>query len=467
MLKHLKISLILVLFWPLTSQAIDLNLLMNSGFNPNYLISDREMTDFTAWNQDALQKFLESKPGVLAGKKFTDLDGQEKSAGEIIYQNSQRYQINPQVLLALLQKEQSLVENPNPSAYNFDWAAGYGRCDSCDQNDPNIAKFKGFAKQVDSAAGALRFFLETGKDWLKQPGLIYNIDSRPIIPANQATANLYTYTPHLEGNYNFWRVWQKWFAKIFPDGVTVRDEQGQIWLIQDGKKYPFQNKTAFFSRCDPRNLLTASERDLSSYEKGPAIKFPNFSLVKIKKGGTYLLAGRQKRLIEPAAFRHFGFNPEEVVAVKEEDLAPYLSGEPVTIKKKYPLGVLMQDKKSGGVYYVADGIKSPVWDRNILKTNFPTRPLKKTTAIELKKYPTGEPVKFADGTLLKTAASPEIYLISNGERRLIRDEATFSALGWRPENIVTAAEKVLAMHPLGEPISLTPTVSPTFISLNQ
>ncbi len=206
MLKNLKISLILALFWPLASQAVDLNLMSSAGFNPNYLLSDREMNDFTVWNQETLQKFLADQPGALAEKRFVDLDGQEKSADEIIYQASQRYQINPQVSLVLLQKEQSLVENPTASQYNLDWAMGYGRCDACDPNDPDVAKFKGFAKQVDNAAGALRFFLETARDWLKQPGLIYNIDSRPIIPANQATANLYTYTPHLEGNFNFWKI---------------------------------------------------------------------------------------------------------------------------------------------------------------------------------------------------------------------------------------------------------------------
>lgn len=466
MLKHLKIGLILFLFWPLTSQAIDLNSLFSSGFNPNYLISDREMTDFTAWNQEALQKFLASKPGVLSGKKFTDLDGQEKLAGEIIYQNSQRYQINPKILLTLLQKEQSLVENPAPSQYNFDWAAGYGRCDSCDPDNPDIAKFKGFAKQVDNAAGALRFFLETTKDWLKQPGLIYNIDSRPIIPANLASAILYTYTPHLEGNYNFWRVWQKWFNKLFPDGSIVKAKDGdQIWLIQTGKRRLFATRTAFYSRFDAKKVVVASSEEIEKFLEGPAIKYPNYSLLKSKKGEIYLLVNDKKRLIDKTAFRYFGFNAEEIIKASDEDLAAYTEAEPIVSEKKYPLGILMQDNKSGGVYYVADNVKYPIWDRQIITNNFNNLKKRLVSLSALNEFTLGEPVKFTDGALLKLKNSAEVYFISNEERRWIADMETFQTLGWQEADIIATNEKTLALHPLGEPISLTPTVySPTSLT---
>lgn len=467
MKKGFKITLSLVLFLTLGVPAGGLRAQVSSwlqtGFNPNYLLSDSDLVDYVSWSEEAIQKFLENKPGVLAYKTFVDMDSLEKSAATIIYQACQRYQTNPKVILAILQKEQSLIDNPKPTQYNFDWATGYGRCDACNPDDPAIAKFKGFAKQVDSAAGALRFFLDTDQNWLKQPGLIYSIDSIPIIPANQATANLYTYTPHLEGNYNFWKIWQGWFSKIFPDGIVVQDDNGQIWLIQNGQKYLFKSKAAFYSRYDAKNLLKAAQTELAQYENGPAIKYPNFSLLKNKKGEIYLLVKNKKRLIEKQAFRYYGFDPEEAVRVADEDLKPYVNGEPVTVKAKYPLGILLKNSKTGGVYFVADSIKYPIWDKNIIKTNFSNRKMRLATLAELKKYQEGEPVKFEDGTLLKTATSPEIYFISNGERRLIKDEATFDTLGWQKENIVTTTEKTLGLHPLGDSISF-PYPSPTILT---
>lgn len=467
MKKGLKITLILVflltLGWPAASLRAQVSSWLQTGFNPNYLLSDSDLIDYFSWNEEAIQKFLENQPGVLTRQTFIDLDGLEKSAATIIYQTSQRYQINPKVILAFLQKEQSLIVNPHPSQYNFDWATGYGRCDACNPNDPSVVKFKGFAKQVDNATGALRFFLSANQTWLKQPGLIYSIDSIPVIPANQATANLYTYTPHLEGNYNFWQIWQSWFSKIFPDGVVVQDNEGQIWLIQNGQKHLFKSKAAFYSRYDAKSLLKAAQTELAQYENGPAIKYPNFSLLKNKKGEIYLIVKDKKRLIEKQAFRYYGFDPEEVVKAADEDLSPYVNAEPVTVKAKYPLGILLKNAKTGGVYFVANSVKCPIWDKNIIKTNFSGRKLRTATLAELKKYQEGEPVKFEDGTLLKTAASPDIYLISNGERRLIKDATTFDALGFQKENIIITTEKTLSLHSPGDSISL-PSPSPAVLT---
>lgn len=447
----------------LQAQKFDLHLLLNSGFNPNYLLSDGQLTNSAALTLEDIQKFLESKPGVLGTTKFIDLDGQEKLASEIIFNASQNYRVNPQVILALLQKEQSLIENPRPTAYNFNWATGYGRCDSCDQNDPNIAKFKGFATQVDNAAGALRFYLDNSasQNWFKRPGILYSIDSIPVIPANLASAILYNYTPHLEGNYNFWQIWQKWFNKMFPDGSIVKDKDGdQIWLIQAGKRRLFASRTAFYSRFDAKKVVVASSEEINKFPRGSTIKYPNFALLKSKKGQIYLLVNDKKRLINKQAFRYFGFNAEEIIKAADEDLAAYAEAEPIVIEKKYPLGILMQDSKSGGVYYVTDNIKYPIWDKQILINNFSNLKKRKVAPAILKKFALGEPVKFNDGSLLKLKNANEIYFISNGERRLIANEETFQTLGWQEENVITINEKILALHPLGEPIILPPTTSP-------
>lgn len=454
----------------LQAQKFELNLLLNSGFNPNYLLSDGQLTNSAALTPEDVQKFLESKPGVLGTTKFIDLDGQEKLASEIIFKASQNYRVNPQVILALLQKEQSLIENPRPTAYNFDWATGYGRCDSCDQNDPNIAKFKGFATQVDSAAGALRFYLDNSasQNWFKRPGILYSIDSIPVIPANLASAILYNYTPHLEGNYNFWQIWQKWFNKMFPDGSIVKDKDGdQIWLIQAGKRRLFASRAAFYSRFDAKKVVVASSEEIEKFLKGPAIKYPNFALLKSKKGQIYLLVNDKKRLIDKQAFRYFGFNAEEIIKAADEDLAAYAEAEPIVIEKKYPLGIAMQNSKDKTLYYVADNVKHPIYDKKIIAANFKNLKLRQTETKTLNKFTLGEPIKFNDGTLLKIKRSEEIFFISNGERRLIADPSLFDLFGWQKTDIIATNEKTFALHPPGEPIILFPASPAAVISLNQ
>lgn len=448
-------------FSPLLAQLAAIDEPVDPLFNPNLLISDQELTSPNAMTLEEIAAFLKSKSGRLAFfKDFIPQYGLEMGAAEIIYQASQAYRINPKVLLVLLQKEQSLVENPKPSQYNYDWATGYARCDSCDASDPAIAKYKGFFKQVDSAAGSLRFFMDNPKKTSIKPGLLCNIDSIPVIPANQATTVLYTYTPHFRGNYNFWRVWQRWFTQKFPDGMLVKTkDDDKLWLLAHGQILPFKSKAVFLSRYNPKNLVLATAADLASYTKGPEIKFLNFSLVKTEKKKTYLLAGDKKRLLSSEAFRYYGFDSDEIIKAKETDLLAYDEGEPISVKAKYPLGLLMQNKKTGGIYFVADGVKHPVYDKNLIVANFPTMKTRQVTADTLKKLKDGEPISFQDGSLVAMSGSSEIFLISNGLRRPLKNEATLETLGLAKENIIYTNEQTLGLHALGSVIDLSPTAS--------
>ncbi|HBV58163.1 MAG TPA: hypothetical protein DEB73_02810 [Candidatus Magasanikbacteria bacterium] len=467
-LKKLLILAVLVNFVitisPAWAQIPAINGDVDPDFNPNMIITDEELTNANTMSHEDIAAFLKNKSSSLANYEIIDpATGLNKTATEIIFQASQNYQINPRVLLVLLQKEQSLVENSTPTQYNFDWATGYARCDACDQNDPAIVKFKGLAKQIDSAAASFRYFLDNPPEvWLKKPGLLYSIDSIPVIPANRATALLYTYTPHFRGNYNFWKIWQRWFGKvqIFPDGVIVRArDDSQIWLIKNGRRHPL-SAAAFNSRWKSNEVLATITDLLEQYEIGAKIKYPDFSLLKNPVGEIYLLSGNARRLIDKTAFHYFGFDPDEVVKANDEELAVYTIDEPIVKDKKFPLGVLTQNSKTKELFFVENSVKHAILDKKIAQINFPNKKTRLTTTAELKKYSDGEPIKFNDGALIKENEAPEVYLISNNERRPIADEATFNALGLSWGNIITVSAKALELHILGSPIAIAPLAEP-------
>ena len=203
----------------------------------------------------AIQEFLNSHKGILKSYSTLDAFGIERSAAEIIYKAALTYIINPKWILATLQKEQSLITNPNPTQRDLDWAMGYGVCDDCTTNDPEIQKFKGFGTQIDRATARIRYYTDNPSKFNFQVGKLALVDGRDVLPFNQATANLYNYTPHLQGNYNFWKIWYSWFAKIFPDGSLLKEVgDPTVYLIKNGKKCPFLSKTALISRFDPSKI---------------------------------------------------------------------------------------------------------------------------------------------------------------------------------------------------------------------
>ncbi len=423
-----------------------------AGFNPDYLISDKEINNYQAMNLQEIEDFLKKQGGSLANYQTHDLDGQIRSASQIIFKASQNYRINPQILITLLQKEQSLITQKKPKTNQYDWATSF----ACYENRPCLEKFRGFAKQIDRAAWRLRYFLDHPEQFIFQPGQVYKISGIFVLPQNLATAALYNYSPYIKSNYLFWQIWQKWFGKKNEPIenntlVKLKNEPG-IWLIQNGKRRPFFSKNVFLASYSFKNVRTISKEDLLKYEIGEPMDFPNYSLLEDEKNQRYLLVNKTLRPIPEKIFKEIGFNPEEIIKVSDQDLKNYPLGKPIL--SPYPVGSLLQDEESGAIYYVKDEFKYPIYTKEILLNNFPYDKIIKVKKEKLDEFILAEPIKFRDGTLLKSKEKDTVYLISLGKRRPIVSADVFIELGYQWDRIITVSEDILNLHPLGEPIEI-------------
>jgi len=467
-------------------------------FNPNRIIEDHELLDYDSMDLDEIQRFLEKKGSYLATYQTKNAHGTVKSAAEIIYDASQNNYdcsgitlsdspteeekakkcrrittINPKFLLVLLQKEASLIEDSNPSQARLDWATGYG----CPDNWACDIYYKGFGKQVNSASLQFLAYMNESSRYPYQAGKTYTIkntldpycteenQTMQVTPENKATAALYDYTPHVfNGNYNVFRLFKRYFpkstAKLYPDGSVLKAENSPaVYLIENGEKRPFLNYSAFASRYQPSQIITVSADELDKYDKGEAIRFANYSLVQTPDKTIYLLVDETKRPFESAAvFKKIGFRSEEIEQATAADLEAYRTGKLITATSTYVNGALLQDPKTGGIYYVIDDTKAPLTDKILLKVKFPGQTIIKTTSAELDKYTKIAPVLLDDGVLVKTDSHPSVYLISGGKKRPFATWEAFQSLGYNAANIITVSSKFLYNYDLGEAIQLpTPT----------
>ena len=252
------------------------------GFNAGNIISDAVMANYNSMSVADIQAFLKSKNKCnntdynyylelkakypandwhfenghfvcLAEELFGDGTeiGTGQTAAEIIYQAAQDYHINPQVLLVLLEKEQSLITDTYPNAKQYRSATGYGCPDTaaCD------TKYYGFKNQVRNAAALFRDVLDRGYYAYpeKTTGVYigYNPSSScgrsEVYIENRATAALYRYTPYQPnaaalaagygtgdscsayGNRNFYLYFTDWF------GSTQAGIEGTLTNIADGE----------------------------------------------------------------------------------------------------------------------------------------------------------------------------------------------------------------------------------------
>lgn len=494
MFKKLPLTILLFSFVFFTSFQSVKAATIDPEFNPENIISDFDLLDYNSMDLNDIQKFLEKKNSFLATYRTVNAHGTpNKSAAEIIYDAThQNYDcggidlgvspteadkkakcriittVSPKLLLVLLQKEQSLTEATNPSQSSLDWATGYGCPDSVACNP----YYKGFGKQINSASLQFLAYINEQYRYSYKMGQTYiftnpygdiSTATMSVTPQNKATAALYNYTPHVfNGNYNFFKLWKKYFPSsvatrtLYPDGTILKAENSKIvWLIKDGKRQEFMSWGSFISRFSKAQIVKTSEAVINSYEKGPEIKFPNYSLVRDSNKDIYLLADDEKRLIvDDAAFKKIGFNKSEIIEASNKELESYKKGLEITSASSYATGAILQDNKTGERFYVENGEKFPILDKAIMTYKYKDAEIIKVSSAELAKYKTGPAEIFADGSLLMSPSATTIYMIANGKKQPFASESVFLQMGYSKKNIIQVTPQLLYIYDMGSVIQL-------------
>jgi hypothetical protein len=437
---------------------------LEAGFDPNAILTDDDIFDVTRMDLASIRAFLKAR-GSLNTIKVMDTDGIEKEPAQVIWRVATTYKINPQYLLVLLQKEQSLVETKNITQRALDWATGFGVCDACAKDDPRIQDFKGFANQVEYAAKQHRerYYMQLlGKGTTisgHAPGKTVLISGSKITPVNNATAMLYTYTPHIHGNLNLWRIWKRWFSLSLPDGTIAQSSDGKIYLIRFGTKKPFASKIVAYSMVDSSKIIQVSESDLLRYPTGEGIEYPNYSIVETPKGKLYLLADGKKRLIKSQeVFRRLGFIEDDILVIEDEELSAYEPGADISSEKQHPTGLLAQDPKKN-FWYIQDDVKQRIADPALLGIYFKGRKSKLLDQKTIDAYKTGAPYTLRDGELVRGVKDPAVFVVELGKLRPIVSGEVFERVGWQWRNVVIVSDALLKSYEIGKPFSLetTPT----------
>jgi hypothetical protein len=429
----------------------------SAEFDPDYLISDTEITDYRSMDTTDIQRFLDRREGTLKSYIATDKEGKNLTAAETFYKTAMNARVNPKYLLVLVQKEMSLLDDTTPKQSQYDWATGYG----CPDGGGCNSRWQGFFKQVNSAALQTRDYVDNPNDYYYRPGVTRTIDNMSVTPKNAATAGLYSYTPHVDcggdcgGNKLFWNLWNKYFGKKWPDGALLQAEDDTtIYYIENGNKRAIESKSVFLSRFNPERVVMVSDDDLTYYEDGAPIKYHNFSLLKNSRGEIFLIVNDTKRKIENSeVFDKIGFMEDEIISVSNSELELYKNGAKISKYTIYPTGKLLSHEDTSDIYYVLSGRKKLVINKEIMDFNFQGAPIEEATQIELNKYRSGNPVTLPDGELVKTDDINTVYVISDGKKMPIFNGTIFLAMNYTWDNVITISEETLDVHQLGQTIT--------------
>jgi hypothetical protein len=174
-------------------------------FDRSNVVSENNFRNGSALSAADIQAFLGRQPGALKNYTGKDHAGVTKSAAQMISDASVHFNINPKVILATLQKEQSLLSTKYPSQSQYNGAMGAGMPDS----GKNNSSMQGFGNQIWWGA---QKFDKNARDW--HAGMHY-VDSEFGLDqpcANEGTFAQYRYTPHYGGVMSFWTIFWRYFG---------------------------------------------------------------------------------------------------------------------------------------------------------------------------------------------------------------------------------------------------------------
>ncbi|MBA8816671.1 hypothetical protein FHX48_001744 [Microbacterium halimionae] len=271
-----------------------------SRFDAGRIISDDDFFNSGTMTESQIQAFLEKKvsscrSGYTCLKDWYDTSrstssnamcdaysgGMRERASRIIYKVAKACGINPQVLLVMLEKEQGLVSHVWPSEFRYTIAMGQGCPDTaaCD------TQYYGFFNQVYGAARQMKIYTVYPNSFAYRAGQTNSIYWHPnascgtssVYIANQATANLYIYTPYRPnsaalnagygtgdgcssyGNRNFYQYFTDWFKS-----PVTSDPCAQPSSVSNAKKVYVVSAGTLNARTAPSTSCSKSVIALSS-----------------------------------------------------------------------------------------------------------------------------------------------------------------------------------------------------------
>lgn len=353
-------------------------------FNPNQIINTVVFDNTDTMSAGAINNFLNSFPYscISPNSGFSAVDpigynpnngflyGGYASAGQVIYDASQAYGINPQVLLATLQKEQSLVAGGqnycnDGDEHKYAAAVGYGCPDGgARYSYSNISLYQrngvvhstvnptcvnsiskaGFSQQIIRAAWLLKFGQQRAEgnvgwavikgNWNNSDDLqtcyggpmtqgnlkrcpsgdsayydgYTSIDGAAVHTDNGATSALYWYTPHFHGNQNFFNIFSGWFGSPYVSSTPY------AWKLADVSPFIDSARTQPFNRGDGGISLTPGAK---AYIR---IKAKNYGYQAWSKSVVHL--GTNRPQDKCSVFADTSWLACQRIAMTEDSVAP-------------------------------------------------------------------------------------------------------------------------------------------------
>jgi hypothetical protein len=310
------------------------------------------------------------------------------SAAQIIYNYSQQFGINPQVLLVTLQKENGLITDEWPTPKQYSESMGFGCPDNVAPGAPACdPSFGSFSAQIYQAARHFRGYINNSPGWW----IPFNTGNNAIRWSpnaacgsgnvnieNRSTVALYSYTPYQPnqaaknaqygtgdgcsayGNRNFYLYFNDWFGAT-NGAQDLLSDGSSIYYISNGYKYYIPSMEHLYNygytNADAARIIRTSPVELNKIPNGNG--FTNISVVMAsERQGIFIISNGYKYYVPTMDLLYsYGFKDTDIMLVSDQSLNRF--------KVASQLGRFIHDT-SGFAYIVDNGKRRGIYQLWVL-----------------------------------------------------------------------------------------------------
>ncbi|TSC90951.1 MAG: peptidase S8 and S53 subtilisin kexin sedolisin [Candidatus Berkelbacteria bacterium Licking1014_96] len=239
------------------------------------------------------------------------------------------------------------------------------------------------------------------------------------------------------------------------DGTIIKTSLApEVYLLESGKKRHVTSPEVFHSWFDWEDLIIVSSSEMSFYAAGGDLGFRPGTLIKASGDPKVFLVdgGNKRHIVSPEIFAGLGYQWANVVSISPSEEDRYNRTDDLSSVGSHINGTLIKTAGAPEVYLLDGGKKRHIPNPEVFNSRYQWAEIVFISNDEMSNYAVGDRIGFRPGSLARASNQPQVYVITDTTKRHISSPSVLSLLGYRWERIILTTESELNNYTTGEPL---------------